>query len=79
MERVGGRKLVTGPCKGCKNCSIFCKESFIADCCLSKREIGYQEQMIRELYQNEKERHGYEEDWGLVIQKMNKEFTSVHQ
>ena len=33
--------------------------------------------MIKELYTNEKERHGFEDDWGLVIQKLNHETKKI--
>ena len=38
-----------------------------ADCCIKDNKIGYQEDIIQELYDIVKERHGYEEDWGLVL------------
>ena len=39
-------------------------------------KIGYQEQIIKELYLNAKERHGMEDDWGLVVKKLNSEIAS---
>jgi len=38
---------------------------------MSRDEVGFQEKIIKELYENQRERHGYEEDWGLVIMEMN--------
>jgi len=36
-------------------------------------KIGYQERIIKELYLNAKERHGMEDDWGIVVEKLNSE------
>lgn len=49
--------------------------SCAADCCIKADKIGYQEEIIKELYQNAKERHGYEEDWGLIVMKLNSDLT----
>ena len=61
VEDIGGRPDVGGSCLAFKNCRQFCNES------MSKEDVGFQEQIVKELFANQKERHGYEEDWGLVV------------
>ena len=70
---VAGRKILSGRCLSCRNCSLFCRDGWRATCCTKRSDIGAQEEMIRELYLNIKERRGIEENWGLVIQKLNEE------
>ena len=75
VENIGGPKEPAGSFKCCKNLNMFCLESCVADCKRSGEDVGYQEKIIKELYENQRERHGYEEDWGLVVTNLNNEIT----
>ena len=61
VEDIGGRPDLDGSCMAFKNCKQFCEES------MSKEDVGFQEKIVKELFENQRERHGYEEDWGLVV------------
>lgn len=76
VEQIGGRKELTGRARCCRNFALFCRAGCAADCCTKADQIGHQEQIIKELYQNAKERHGYEDDWGLVVTRLNEEISS---
>ena len=67
VEKIGKRREATGLFRWCKNFKLFCGATMEADCCIKDNKIGYQEDIIQELYDIVKERHGYEEDWGLVL------------
>lgn len=73
IDDIGGPQEVNGALRCFKNFGFFCQDSCVAECSRAKDTIGYQEQIFRELYENQRQRHGFEEDWGLVIEEMNKE------
>ena len=75
VENIGARKEVYGWSRCCQNFSNFISSTVNADCCLDDSQVGYQEQIIQELYEIAKDRHGYEDDWGLVVQKINSELN----
>lgn len=82
ISSIGARKEYHGHFTGFKYLIDFCAPSVAEDfgCCLqnykarteddisiSRGQLGFQDQIIDELYKNQKERHGYEEDWGIVV------------
>lgn len=69
VEQIGKRPEVTGSCPTFKNCWKFCGES------MSSKEVGYQERIVQDLLENQRQRHGFEEDWGLVVTQMNQEIS----
>ena len=73
VDQIGRRQEATGWASCCKNFSNFFSATIKADCCMKDDNVGYQEQIIKELYLNAKERHGMEDDWGLVVKKLNSE------
>lgn len=52
VEQIGGPKQVTGVGSCFKNISIFCTDSCVADCRPNSGTVGFQEKIIKELYQN---------------------------
>lgn len=82
IQSIGIRVEREGACASFKYLADFCGGSCAADCCGSGSgapQLGFQEQIIDELYKNQKERHGYEEDWGLVVLKMNTEIKEEEE
>lgn len=69
VEEIGKRPEATGSCTLYKNCMSFCKQS------MDRQEVGYQEKIVQELLENQRTRHGFEEDWGLVVTQMNQEIS----
>lgn len=82
IQSIGARPEHFGRLSCCKYLVDFCAPSCAEDfgCCLRRNKVragesgrqqrgqlGFQDQIIEELYKNQKERHGYEEDWGIVV------------
>ena len=76
VENIGKRREATGWARLCKNFASFYASSIQADCCIRDDKIGYQDRIVKELYLNAKERHGYEDDWGMVVQRLNSELET---
>lgn len=38
--------------------------------------MGFQEDIIQQLYELIKHNHGYEDDWGMVIEQLNEDITN---
>ena len=68
INSIGTRKQFTGPFRCCKNLGAFLLNTFEADCCTDDRNVGFQEDIIQQLYELIKYNHGYEDDWGMVIE-----------
>ena len=79
VENIGKRREATGCARWCKNFAGFCAASFEADCCMKDDQVGYQEKITKELYLNMKERHAFEDDWGMVIHNVNSEIENENQ
>ena len=72
VERIGAAQDLTGSALCCRNSCLFITEGCKSQCGSGKRNLGFQEQIYKELFKNQRNRHGDEEDWGLVVADLNK-------